>query len=443
MRLLISTCCALALAGCSTIYRSPDVVSGVGDATKVRVVPMTAETLIQANRSTYAPKTLPAVFSITAGNGQGVASRGPGALPDAPSSQDAGRHQQLTLKAPPAVDPGPYTIGIGDVVVLSTPATQNTVQELSGLLAAQNSRNGYTVQDDGSVNIPDVGRVRIAGTTVDAAEDLLFQRLVENQFDPTFSLEIAEFKSRRVSIGGAVGNPRIVPITLTPLYLDEALAAAGSVSVSDIDLGSVRIYREGRLYEIPLTDLYARADLQRTRLIAGDSVFVDTDYQLDRAESYFEQQIRLTQTRLSGRSQALDELTAQVQLRRADFVEGRDNFESRFEINKVCVENRKPLISAAVVRFEGQVSVFEGHQKNLPCYQCLYSVEGEENESCIENGVLAPVAGLIGTIQALQAIKVILNLGDQLSGSLLLVDALDLSFRKVKIGKDPKCPICN
>ena len=123
-------------------------------------------------------------------------------------------------------------------------------------------------------------------------------------------------------------------------------------------------------------------------------------------------------------------------------LDGTDNFESRFEINKVCVENKKPLISAAVVRFEGQVSVFKGHEKDQPCYQCLYSEEGEENESCIDNGVLAPVAGLIGTIQALQAIKVILNLGDQLSGSLLLVDALDLSFRKVKISKDPKCPIC-
>ena len=331
MRLLIATCCALALAGCSTIYRSPDVVAGVSDAAKVRVVVMTAETVIQANRSPYAPKTLPAVFSITAGNGQGVVPRGTGPLPDAPSTQDAGRYQKLTLKAPPAVDPGPYTIGIGDVVVLSTPATQNTVQELSGLLAAQNSRNGYTVQDDGSVNIPDVGRVRIAGMTVDVAEDLLFQRLVENQFDPTFSLEISEFKSRRVSIGGAVGQPKIVPITLTPLYLDEALAAAGSVSVADIDLGSVRIYRDGNLYEIPLTDLYASADLQRTRLIAGDSIFVDTDYQLDRAESYFEQQIRLTQTRLSGRERALDELTAQIRLRRADYSEGRDNFESRLD----------------------------------------------------------------------------------------------------------------
>jgi len=124
-------------------------------------------------------------------------------------------------------------------------------------------------------------------------------------------------------------------------------------------------------------------------------------------------------------------------------LDGTDNFDSRFEINQICVEHQKPLVSAAVVRFEGQVSVFKGYEKDLPCYQCLYSVEGEENESCIDNGVLAPVAGLVGTIQALQAIKVILNLGDQLCGSLLLVDALDLSFRKVKIGKDLKCPVCN
>ena len=124
-------------------------------------------------------------------------------------------------------------------------------------------------------------------------------------------------------------------------------------------------------------------------------------------------------------------------------LDGTDNFESRFEINQICVEYQKPLVSAAVVRFEGQVSVFKGFEKDQPCYQCLYSVEGEDNESCIDNGVLAPVAGLVGTIQALQAIKDILEMGDQLSGSLLLIDALDLSFRKVKISKDLKCPVCN
>jgi len=123
-------------------------------------------------------------------------------------------------------------------------------------------------------------------------------------------------------------------------------------------------------------------------------------------------------------------------------LDGTDNFESRFEINKACVEHHKPLISAAVIRFEGQISVFRGYEVDQPCYQCLYSEQGDGRDSCVENGVLAPVAGLVGTIQALQAIKVLLGLGEQLCGELLLIDGLDLSFRKVKIAKDPECPIC-
>ena len=130
-------------------------------------------------------------------------------------------------------------------------------------------------------------------------------------------------------------------------------------------------------------------------------------------------------------------------IRDVDIVlDGTDNFESRFEINKVCVESQKPLISAAVIRFEGQISVFKGYEVDQPCYQCLYSEEGNGRESCVENGVLAPVAGLVGTMQALQAIKVLLGIGEQLCGELLLIDGLDLSFRKVKIAKDPECPIC-
>ena len=123
-------------------------------------------------------------------------------------------------------------------------------------------------------------------------------------------------------------------------------------------------------------------------------------------------------------------------------LDGTDNFESRFEINKACVECHKPLISAAVIRFEGQISVFKGYEVDQPCYQCLYSEQGDGRESCVESGVLAPVAGLVGTIQALQAIKVLLGLGEQLCGELLLIDGLDLSFRKVKIVKDSDCPIC-
>jgi len=123
-------------------------------------------------------------------------------------------------------------------------------------------------------------------------------------------------------------------------------------------------------------------------------------------------------------------------------LDGTDNFDTRFKVNKACVEEKKPLISAAVIRFEGQLSVFKGYEKHQPCYQCLYSVEGNSDENCVENGILAPVAGVMGSLQALQAIKVVLNLGEQLVGKLMMIDALDLTFRSVKINKDSACKIC-
>ncbi|SEW41955.1 polysaccharide export outer membrane protein [Cognatiyoonia koreensis] len=329
MRILVVAALALGLAGCGTVYRTSDVIAGETGATKVRVVPMTAETVIQANRSPFQPQTLPAVFSLTAGSGSGL--RGAGALPEPPSIPE-NRPNNLELRLPPAIDPGPYEVGIGDVVLLSTPSSGSTVEELSGLLAAQNARQGYTVQDDGSINIPNVGRVRIAGLTIEDAEAELFQRLVENQIDPTFSLEIAEFNSRRVSIGGAVANPTVVPVSLTPLYLEEALAAAGGITVQDQDFASIRLYREGTLYQIPLNQLFSQAGLTRTRLLPGDAVFVDTEFELDRAQDYFQQQILLVETRQRARTTALQELQLEVNLRRADLDEARQNFRDRIDL---------------------------------------------------------------------------------------------------------------
>ncbi len=129
---------------------------------------------------------------------------------------------------------------------------------------------------------------------------------------------------------------------------------------------------------------------------------------------------------------------------KADVVlDGTDNFDTRFKVNQACVIETTPLVSAAVIRFEGQLSVFKGYEADQPCYQCLYSPEGNSNENCVENGILAPVAGMMGSLQALQAIKVVLNLGDQLTGKLMIIDALDLTFRNVKINKDESCTICN
>ncbi|WP_276153325.1 MULTISPECIES: polysaccharide biosynthesis/export family protein [unclassified Sulfitobacter] len=329
MKKVILMVALTALAGCGSVYRSASVTSGISDGTNVRVVPISAETVVQANRSSYQPKTLPAVFSMTAGGG--TLGRGAGALPQ-PTFDLETRPGALALRVPPAANPGAYQIGVGDVVLLSTPNTGSTVEELSGLLAAQNARQGYTVQDDGSINIPNVGRVRIAGLTIEDAEAALFQKLVENQFDPTFSLEIAEFNSRKVSIGGAVGNPGVVPVSLTPLYLGDALAAAGGVSVEDQDFASVRIYRDGTLYQIPLTTLYERGDLLRTRLVDGDAVFVDTEYELGQAQNYFEQQITLVSARQAARQAALNELQLEVNLRRGQLEEARQNYQTRIDL---------------------------------------------------------------------------------------------------------------
>jgi polysaccharide export outer membrane protein len=183
----------------------------------------------------------------------------------------------------------PYRIGVGDVVFLATRSSAETVEELSGLLAAQNSRQGYTVQDDGAIAAPDVGRVLLESLTLEDAEAQLFQSLVENLIDPTFSLEIAEFNSKRVSVGGAVGNPAIVPITLTPLFLDEALTLSGGISTPDVDFASLRIYRDGSLYQIPLVQYLREPNLQKTRLVAGDNVFVDTEFELNKASAYFQE----------------------------------------------------------------------------------------------------------------------------------------------------------
>ncbi len=336
MRIFSSACLALVLpvllAGCGAIYQSPKVVAGTSATAKVRVLPITAQNVLVANRAPYRPETLPAVFSRTAGGVGGL--RGMGALPD-PAFQPQIRPAVLETRLPPKAKPQPYRIGVGDVILLSTPTTGNSVAELTGLLAAQNSRQGYTVQDDGAIAIPNVGRIELAGHTLDEAEALVFQKLVENQIDPAFSLEISQFNSRRVSIGGAVKTPGIAPITLTPLYLDQAIAQAGGVVAPDRKYVTVRLYRAGKLYQIPLDKLYGKGALQRILLLDGDSVFVDTAFELDQAQGYFQEQIRLSEFRQTARKNALDALNAEVSLRRAQLEEARQNYKTRLDLGAV------------------------------------------------------------------------------------------------------------
>ncbi len=123
-------------------------------------------------------------------------------------------------------------------------------------------------------------------------------------------------------------------------------------------------------------------------------------------------------------------------------IDGTDNFATRFAINSACVVTRTPLVSGAAIRMEGQVSVFTG-QPGDPCYHCLYGSGSEVNETCSENGVLAPVVGIIGSVQATEAIKVLTGTGTTLNGKLMLLDALHMQWRTLKLKADPNCPVCS
>jgi molybdopterin/thiamine biosynthesis adenylyltransferase len=129
---------------------------------------------------------------------------------------------------------------------------------------------------------------------------------------------------------------------------------------------------------------------------------------------------------------------------RADVViDASDNFATRHAINRACVKFRKPLVSGAGVRFDGQISVFDLRGTDSPCYHCLFPEEGDVEEMrCAVMGVFAPLVGIIGSMQAAEALKVIMEVGETLNGRLLLLDALKMEWRSIRLRKDPVCRVC-
>lgn len=143
--------------------------------------------------------------------------------------------------------------------------------------------------------------------------------------------------------------------------------------------------------------------------------------------------------RCIARRLAQYELTEQI--RQADVViDGSDNFATRFAVNRACFAAGTPLVAGAAIRWEGQVSVFSG--TDGPCYQCLYPEHGELDETCSANGILAPVVGMVGSLQATEAIKILTGAGAPLIGRVLLLDALTMEWRSLKLRADPACPVC-
>jgi adenylyltransferase/sulfurtransferase len=138
-------------------------------------------------------------------------------------------------------------------------------------------------------------------------------------------------------------------------------------------------------------------------------------------------------------SRIAGELVAQADL----VLDCSDNFATRHLLNRACVAHRKPLVSGAAIRFDGQVMVFDLRQSGSACYACLFPEEGEVEEvQCSVMGVFAPLTGIVGATQAMEALKLLAGIGESLSGRLLLLDAKNADWRTVRVTKDPACPVC-
>lgn len=123
-------------------------------------------------------------------------------------------------------------------------------------------------------------------------------------------------------------------------------------------------------------------------------------------------------------------------------VDCTDNLTTRFEINQACVTHKKWLVSAAAIRWESQISVYHCGYEDSPCYHCFYGGRKDSRQNCSNNGVLSPVVGVLGSMQAIEVIKLIINKGDSLMGRVLLFDAFSMQWQSMQLGKNLNCPVC-
>lgn len=138
----------------------------------------------------------------------------------------------------------------------------------------------------------------------------------------------------------------------------------------------------------------------------------------------------------------MDEKEVSELVRQADVVlDCTDNFASRFALNRACYAEKKPLISGAAIRWEGQLSTYDFRNENSPCYQCLYPEDNGQELTCSQNGVLSPVVGMVGSMQAIEAVKALLKL-PTLTGKLMIIDAYSMMIRTLNLKKDPGCKHC-
>ncbi len=214
-----------------------------------------------------------------------------------------------------------------------------------------------------------------------------------------------------VGVGG-LGSP-------VALYL--AASGVGKLTICDFDTVDLTNLQRQIIHTTQSVGLNKAASAQQSIQILNPQITVKTVQQKS-TEAEFEQLAK-----------------------EADVViDCSDNFATRYTLNRVCFQLKKPLVSGAAIGFEGQVSVFDFRNETSPCYHCLYPDIGNDTEMrCTENGVFAPLVGIIGTMQAAEALKLIMQIGENLQGRLLLLDALSMEWRTIRLNRDSDCVVCS
>jgi len=210
---------------------------------------------------------------------------------------------------------------------------------------------------------------------------------------------------------GGLGSP-------VALYL--AAAGVGTLTICDFDVVDLTNLQRQIVHTTNSIGVNKAVSAQKTLLAINPEVTVNTVCEKS-SEADFERLIT-----------------------QADVViDCSDNFATRYLLNRLSVQLKKPLVSGAAIGFEGQVTVYDMRSVLSPCYHCLFPDNGEDSDlRCATNGVFAALVGMIGTCQAAEALKILMGIGDSLQGRLLLLDALSMEWRTIKLGKDPACTVC-
>ena len=204
----------------------------------------------------------------------------------------------------------------------------------------------------------------------------------------------------------------------SPAALFLASAGVGTIVLADGDTVE--------LSNLQRQVLHGESDISRAKVdSAADSLrAINSDIQVETINA-----------RLDGEALSTAAASADV------VVDCSDNFATRFAVNAACVASRTPLVSAAAIRGEGQITVFDSRDAASPCYRCLYAEAEAGQENCSTQGVLAPLVGVMGSLQALEAVK-ILSGNAAAVGRLLLFDAWNTQWREIRLSRDPACPVC-